>query len=192
MDKNFMKRRAFAIGSLGLLVSGCVSHYSSPPSMSNYRVPAQYRRRRVAYEGSEPPGTIVVNTSERYLYHVEDGGTATRYGVAVGEAGLSLKGEATIGRKAEWPSWTPTASMIARKPHLQEYAGGVEGGLHNPLGAAALYLYRGNRDTLYRLHGTNEPWSIGKAVSSGCVRLTNDDIVQLYEQTPIGARVVII
>jgi lipoprotein-anchoring transpeptidase ErfK/SrfK len=192
MDTNFIKRRAFVIGSMGLLASGCVSNYSSPPSMSTYRVPAQYRRRQVPYDGSEPPGTIVVDTSERYLYYVEDGGRATRYGVGVGEAGLSLKGEATIGRKAEWPSWTPTTSMIARKPHLQQYAGGVEGGLHNPLGAAALYLYRGNRDTLYRLHGTNEPWSIGQAVSSGCVRLTNDDIVQLYGRTPIGARVVII
>ena len=191
MDTNFIKRRAFVIGSMGLLASGCVSNYSSPPSTSTYRVPAQYRRRQVPYEGSEPPGTIVVDTSERYLYYVEDGGRATRYGVGVGEAGLSLKGEATIGRKAEWPSWTPTTSMIARKPHLQQYAGGVEGGLHNPLGAAALYLYRGNRDTLYRLHGTNEPWSIGQAVSSGCVRLTNDDIVQLYGRTPIGTRVVI-
>lgn len=192
MGKNLLTRRAFGIGSLALLTSGCASNYRSPDSMSDYQVPRQYRRRRVRYGGSELPGTIVVDTSERYLYYVEGGGMATRYGVAVGEAGLSLKGEATIGRKAEWPSWTPTASMIARKPRLQQYAGGVEGGLHNPLGAAALYLYRGDQDTLYRLHGTNEPWSIGQAVSNGCVRLTNDDIVELYERTLLGTKVVII
>lgn len=189
---NFMTRRTFAIGGLALLSPACASYDTVPQSFSEYRVPEQYHRRQVPYNGPDVPGTIIVDTLERYLYFVEGGGSATRYGVAVGETGLSLKGEATVGRKAEWPSWTPTASMIARKPWLQQYAGGVEGGLHNPLGAAALYLYRGNLDTLYRLHGTNEPWSIGQAVSNGCVRLTNDDIVQLYSRTPIGTKVVII
>ncbi|QRM57206.1 L,D-transpeptidase [Sinorhizobium sp. BG8] len=192
MDKSFMTRRAFSLVSLMLSVSGCSSTYWSIPYISNYRVATQYRRRRVPYAGGEEPGTIVVNTAERYLYHVEGGGRATRYGVAVGEAGLSLKGEATVGRKAEWPSWTPTANMIERKPRLQQYAGGVEGGLHNPLGAAALYLYRGDHDTMFRLHGTNEPWSIGHAVSNGCIRLTNKDIVHLYNRTPIGTKVLVI
>jgi lipoprotein-anchoring transpeptidase ErfK/SrfK len=192
MSKNLMTRRTFTLAGLALLATGCTSTYWSPLSMSNYRVPARYQRRRVPYDGTEAPGTIVVSTADKYLYHVEDGGTAMRYGVAVGEAGLSLKGRATVGRKAEWPSWTPTASMIQRKPRLQQYAGGVEGGLHNPLGAAALYLYRGNQDTLFRLHGTNEPWSIGHAVSNGCIRLTNDDIVHLYSRTPIGTQVLVL
>jgi lipoprotein-anchoring transpeptidase ErfK/SrfK len=192
MSKILMRRRSFMLFSLSFLVSGCASTAWSPLAVMSYRLPARYRRRRVAYYGGEQPGTIVVDTTERYLYHVESGGWATRYGVAVGEAGLSLKGRATVGRKAEWPSWTPTASMIQRKPRLQQYAGGVEGGIHNPLGAAALYLYQGNQDTIYRLHGTNEPWSIGHAVSNGCVRLTNDDIVHLYSQTPIGTQVLII
>lgn len=198
MDNDFVSsRRALLLASLGLLVtgaSGCRSIYSRyiTSDYSSYRVDGRYRRKTVAYDGYEPPGTIVVNTYERYLYYVEGGGQATRYGVAVGQEGLSLKGEASVGRKAEWPSWTPTASMIRRKPHLAQYAGGVEGGPNNPLGAAALYLYRGGQDTLFRLHGTNEPWSIGQAVSNGCVRLTNDDIVHLYNRTPIGARVIII
>ena len=139
------------------------------------------------YHGSEPAGTIVVNTSERFLYHVEEDGWATRYGVGVGEQGLSLKGKATIGHKAEWPSWTPTANMMRRKPRLVQYAGGVAGGPNNPLGARALYLYRGGRDTMFRLHGTNEPWTIGTAVSSGCVRLTNDDIVRPLRACPRGS-----
>jgi lipoprotein-anchoring transpeptidase ErfK/SrfK len=134
----------------------------------------------------------VVNTEERYLYAVEPGGWATRYGVGVGEQGLTLKGVAKIGNKAEWPSWTPTDNMMRRKPHLVQYAGGVPGGPQNPLGARALYLYRGGRDTMFRLHGTNEPWTIGTAVSSGCIRLTNEDIIDLYDRTPVGTKVVII
>jgi lipoprotein-anchoring transpeptidase ErfK/SrfK len=133
-----------------------------------------------------------VDTSERLLYYVEGNGQAVRYGVAVGEEGLSLKGRATIGRKAEWPSWTPSASMIKRKPRLAQYAGGVPGGPDNPLGARALYLYRNGADTRFRLHGTNEPWTIGTAVSNGCIRLTNQDIVDLYERTSEGASVVVI
>ncbi|MBD9372487.1 L,D-transpeptidase [Rhizobium sp. ARZ01] len=193
MDRNFMTRRGFALLGLSLLTTGCSTSWSAGyPSMSSYRVASQYRRRQVAYDGNEAPGTIIVNTSERYLYLVEGPGQAMRYGVAVGEEGLTFKGEATVGRKAEWPSWTPTADMIRRKPRLAQYAGGVEGGPHNPLGAAALYLYRGNQDTMYRLHGTNEPWSIGRAVSNGCVRLTNEDIVDLYSRAPVGTRVKVI
>lgn len=195
MEKKHVARRGLLLGSLALMVSGCASTtgwqvgsmFSSTP-----RISSRYRRRRVPYDGSEPPGTIVVNTYERYLYLVEGGGEALRYGVAVGEEGLTLKGRATIGRKAEWPSWMPTASMIRRKPHLAQYAAGVSGGPHNPLGAAALYLYRGGQDTLFRLHGTNEPWLIGQAVSNGCIRLTNEDIVDLYSRAPVGTPVLVI
>jgi len=199
MKNEEITRRGLIVGGLALMTSGCMSTIQDvvqpvPVALKaeNYRVAPQYRRQRVPYDGGEAPGTIVVNTSEFYLYHVEDGGWATRYGVGVGEQGLTLKGNARIGRKADWPSWTPTANMLRRKPHLAQYAGGVEGGLHNPLGARALYLYRGGRDTMFRIHGTNEPWSIGNAVSSGCIRLTNDDIVDLYERIPVGTSVLVI
>ena len=195
MNNDDITRRGLVLGGLALMVSGCTMGRTAEP-LSYALAPTRglnprFRRKHVQYDGSEPAGTIVVNTSERYLYHVEEDGWATRYGVGVGEQGLSLKGMATIGRKAEWPSWTPTASMMRRKPRLVQYAGGVEGGPNNPLGARALYLYRGNNDTMFRLHGTNEPWTIGTAVSSGCVRLTNDDIVHLYERTPVGTTVLV-
>ncbi|WP_011578855.1 MULTISPECIES: L,D-transpeptidase [Chelativorans] len=199
MRNETITRRALLLGGLALSSTGCMSTIQDvvqpvPVALNaeNYRVDPRYRKQRVPYDGGEAPGTIVVNTSEFYLYHVEEGGWAMRYGVGVGEQGLTLKGKAKIGRKAEWPSWTPTANMLRRKPHLVQYAGGVEGGLNNPLGARALYLYRGGRDTMFRIHGTNEPWSIGNAMSSGCIRLTNDDIVDLYERTPVGATVVVI
>ena len=183
------------LGSLTLMISGCSSiarlgePFSSKPAT---RLDPRYRRQQVQYPGNEAPGTIVVNTSERYLYLVEEPGWAMRYGIGIGEEGRTLKGRAKIGRKAEWPSWTPTASMIRRKPHLAQYAGGVTGGPHNPLGAAALYLYQGGNDTLFRLHGTNEPWTIGQAVSSGCIRLTNEDVVDLYSRVPVGTTVLVI
>ncbi|TIY04845.1 MAG: L,D-transpeptidase [Mesorhizobium sp.] len=152
----------------------------------------RFRRQHVRYDGNEPPGTIVVDTSQRFLYAVEGDGWATRYGVGVGEQGLSFKGTATVARKADWPSWTPTANMMRRKPRLVKYAGGVPGGPNNPLGARALYLYRNGRDTHFRIHGTNEPWTIGTAVSSGCIRLINDDIIDLYDRTSLGTTVVVI
>lgn len=198
MNNDHISRRALVLGAIALMTSGCTSTMQqltepfSYPFTSSQGVSARYRRKRVRYDGNEPPGTIVVNTSQRYLYAVEEGGWATRYGVAVGEEGLSFKGKATIGRKAEWPAWTPTASMIERKPRLAQYAGGVPGGPNNPLGAAALYLYSGGADTMFRLHGTNQPWLIGQAVSNGCVRLTNDDIVDLYRRTPVGTTVLVI
>ena len=149
-------------------------------------------RQEVNYWTDEAPGTIVVDTPNRYLYFVEEGGRATRYGVGVGRDGLSLKGRATVGRKAEWPPWTPTANMMRRDPSLVQYAGGMPGGPDNPLGARALYLFRGNRDTMFRIHGTNQPWSIGHALSSGCIRLMNDDIIHLYNRTPVGTTVVVV
>ncbi len=195
MDNQRITRRALFISSLGLL-AGCSSSWQgvSFPSLygSTPGVDPRYRKRHVRYDGKEPAGTILVDTSQRYLYSIENGGWAMRYGIGVGEEGLTLKGRAIVGRKAEWPSWTPTASMIRRKPELAQYAGGVTGGPHNPLGASALYLYRNGQDTKFRLHGTNAPWTIGQAVSNGCIRLTNDDIVDLYARTPIGTPVLII
>ena len=197
MNNNKITRRGLILGGLALMAAGCTTgRQALIPISSAFTgrtgLDPRYRRRHVRYDGSEKAGTIVVDTSEKFLYSVEEGGWATRYGVGVGEQGLSLKGIATIGRKAEWPSWTPTASMMRRKPRLVQYAGGVPGGPNNPLGARALYLYRGNSDTMFRVHGTNEPWTIGTAVSSGCIRLTNDDIIHLYERTPVGTTVLVI
>jgi lipoprotein-anchoring transpeptidase ErfK/SrfK len=158
-------------------------------------VPAQYlfdgnRREQVAYTGSEAPGTIVVDTYSRKLYLVEDGGTALRYSIAVGREGLSFRGTGVIGRKAEWPAWQPTANMIRTRPDLYAaYAGGLPGGLQNPLGARALYLYRGGRDTMFRIHGTADAASIGYATSAGCIRLFNQDAIDLYNRVPNGTRV---
>lgn len=196
MSNGKITRRGLMLSGLALMVGGCTPVMGQTPLLSAFTTQRgpdrRYRRRRVPYTGSEPPGTIVVDTSEFYLYAVEGRGWATRYGVGVGEEGRTTKGTATIGRKEEWPSWRPTDDMMRRKPRLVKYAGGVPGGLNNPLGARALYLYRGGHDTMFRLHGTNEPWTIGHAVSSGCVRLTNDDIVHLYGRTPVGTSVVII
>lgn len=191
---NKITRRGLMLGGLALMAAGC-SPSTEPISFASAQPPGpapEFRRQRVPYMRPEQPGTIVVDTRERFLYAVEEDGWATRYGVAVGEEGLTYKGQATIGRKAEWPSWTPTASMIKRKPHLLEYANGVTGGPHNPLGARALYLYQGNHDTMFRVHGTNEPWLIGHAVSNGCIRLTNEDIVDLYDRVPVGTKVLVI
>lgn len=198
MENIKITRRGLLLGVVMLPVAGCTSTVrqawepiSSTFSGKAYMDP-HLRRQRVHYTGSEPPGTLVVDTYERYLYAVEGDGSATRYGIAVGEEGLTMKGRATVGRKEEWPSWRPTDSMIQRKPRLAQYAGGVPGGPNNPLGARALYLYQDGRDTMFRLHGTNEPWLIGQAVSNGCIRLTNEDALYLYEHTLLGAPVLII
>jgi lipoprotein-anchoring transpeptidase ErfK/SrfK len=150
-------------------------------------------RQVVDYSTKEPVGTIVVDPHARYLYLVMEGGKAMRYGVGVAKSGLEYEGDASILRKASWPGWTPTPNMIKREPERYgKLAGGMEGGLKNPLGARALYLYKNGQDTLYRIHGTNEPWSIGKSVSSGCIRLLNQDIVDLHKRVPRGSRVVVL
>ena len=158
------------------------------------RIPQQFWRQDVPFDGGYAPGTIVVNTTDKFLYLVHPGGTATRYGVGVGrEEGLNFRGTAVIGRKAAWPRWTPTANMIRTQPdRYGPVAGGMEGGPTNPLGARALYLYRNGADTHFRLHGTVEPWSIGTNVSSGCIRLVNQDIIDLYNRVPTGTKVVVI
>ncbi|ESR24641.1 L,D-transpeptidase [Lutibaculum baratangense] len=162
------------------------------PAVDLSRIDPRFYRQQVAYPTPEQPGTIVVDTNSKHLYLVQDGGRAMRYGVGVGRAGFGWSGTATIQRKATWPTWTPTGNMMERDPELRRYAGGMEPGLDNPLGARALYLFKNGRDTLYRLHGTNEPWSIGKAMSSGCIRLLNQDAIDLYRRTPRGTRVVVL
>jgi lipoprotein-anchoring transpeptidase ErfK/SrfK len=157
-----------------------------------HKIDRRYLRQLVAYRTGEPPGTIIVDPNRRFLYLVMEDGQALRYGVGVGRQGFGWSGRAIIQRKARWPKWTPTANMIRRDPRLQEYANGMEPGLDNPLGARALYLYQDGRDTLYRLHGTNEPWSIGQAASSGCIRLFNQDAIDLHRRTPVGSQVVVL
>ncbi len=160
-------------------------------------VPARYvrepnRRTTVNYYGDEVPGTIIVDPFAKFLYFVETPDTATRYPIAVGREGRGFRGEATVGRMAEWPAWTPTANMIRTEPELYApFANGVPGGRASPLGARALYLYRGSRDTYFRIHGTNNPASIGNSGSAGCIRLFNQDIIDLYERASVGARVVV-
>jgi len=139
----------------------------------------------VAYTGSERPGTIVINTNERFLYLVQEGGKAKRYGVGVGRPGFEWRGTHNITRKAEWPGWTPPPQMRKRQPGLPKY---MPGGPNNPLGARAMYL----GSTLYRIHGSNQPWSIGRAVSSGCIRMRNEDVIDLYERVGVGTRVKVI
>ncbi|MGP9821950.1 L,D-transpeptidase, partial [Salinarimonas sp. NSM] len=143
-----------------------------------------YRRQTVAYEGRHAPGTIVIDTRNKFLYLVQEGGTALRYGVGVGREGFSWRGTERITRKAEWPDWRPPAAMRRRQPELPAF---MPGGPSNPLGARALYL----GDTLYRIHGTNEPGSIGRAMSSGCIRMMNDDVVDLYQRVRVGTLVVV-
>ncbi|MBA4350629.1 MAG: L,D-transpeptidase [Rhodobacter sp.] len=149
-------------------------------------------RAEVAYAGDEQPGTIVVDTYARVLYYVMEGNTALRYGIAVGREGISFRGTGYVGRKAEWPSWTPTANMVRTRPDLYaEFAGGLPGGLENPLGARALYLYRGGRDTMFRIHGTIDNASIGRATSAGCIRLFNQDAIDLFNRAQSGDRIVV-
>lgn len=163
------------------------------PAVDVSAIDPQFLRQVVDYASPYPAGTIVVDPYRRFLYLVMENGKAMRYGVGVAKAGLEFVGEANLARKANWPHWTPTPDMIKREPaRYQPYAGGMDGGLTNPLGARALYLFKDGRDTLYRIHGTNEPWSIGKAVSSGCVRLLNQDIIDLNSRVQPGTRVIVL
>jgi lipoprotein-anchoring transpeptidase ErfK/SrfK len=155
-------------------------------------IPKQYQRQIVRDPTGEPPGTIVVDPGQRYLYLVMENGRAMRYGIGVGREGFSWNGSATVQRKQKWPSWHPPVEMQARDERAREWANGMPGGPSNPLGARALYLYQNGRDTLYRIHGTNEPQSIGRAVSSGCIRMLNADVIDLYERVPTGTRVVVV
>lgn len=209
-------RRAVLTG-MSLTLAGCAtSGMTSPmPAIGPFAAAAEYGpidnepfpiaavdtsnmnpemlRQEVPYRGPYRPGTIVVNVAQRHLYWIEPNGAAIRYGVGVGrEEALNFQGDAIIGRKAEWPGWTPTESMIERIPKYAAYRGGMKGGIDSPLGARALYLYRGGQDTHFRLHGTTEPETIGTAVSSGCIRLINQDIIDLYRRVPVGTQVVVL
>ena len=154
------------------------------PNAADERLPLQFRRQVVLYRSTEPPGTIIVQTAERFLYVVQPGGRAIRYGIGVGREGFQWQGLQHITRKQEWPDWTPPAEMIARQPYLPRF---MAGGPGNPMGARALYL----GETVYRIHGTNQPKTIGTAVSSGCFRLVNGDVIDLYDRIPVGTKVII-
>jgi len=159
------------------------------PPYAQASVPEAYRRHIVDYPRKEAPGTILVDSDARYLYYVMPEGKAIRYGVAVGEEAMAWSGVATIGKMAEWPDWIPTPEIQAR---LGPYPARVSGGPANPLGARALYLYEGSKDTLYRIHGTNQPEYIGQAISSGCIRMTNEDVIDLFEHVRQGTTVVVL
>ena len=146
-------------------------------------------REDVANATGQPAGTIVIDTGSRHLYLVEGEGRAIRYGIGVGRQGFAWHGTARVERKAEWPGWTPPNDMLKRRPDLPLH---MEGGIENPLGARALYLFQGKRDTMFRIHGTNEPDTIGQAVSSGCIRMMNADVIDLYRRVPLGTRVVVL
>ncbi|MDD7911372.1 L,D-transpeptidase [Pseudovibrio exalbescens] len=148
------------------------------------QIPSKYLPTTVNYTGNYKPGTIIIDTNARYLYHVLPNKKARRYGVGVGRPGFEWAGTHKVTRKAEWPDWRPPESMLQRRPDLPRF---VPGGPKNPLGARALYL----GSTLYRIHGSNEPWTIGQAVSSGCIRMRNEDVMELYTQIPVGATVIV-
>lgn len=201
-----LTRRGLLLG-ISALLAGCTAsgpnHRANYAALSDERFPLpamplekikpELRRQEVAYAIQYDAGSIVIDTPARRLYYVLGEGRAMRYGIGVGREGLALAGDAYVGRKAEWPSWTPTANMIRREPERNlRYAGGVSGGPHNPLGARAIYLYRGGNDTMFRIHGTNQPQTIGRAVSSGCVRMLNHDVVDLYRRVEVGGRVIVV
>ncbi len=162
------------------------------------RVRPQFVRTVVPYESSEAPGTIIIDPARHFLYVVNGDGRAIRYGVGVGRQGFLWSGEAHIQAKREWPDWYPPKEMLARDPHTRAAVTtlqgglGMPGGVGNPLGARAMYLYQGGKDTLYRIHGTIEPYSIGSSVSSGCIRMMNQDILDLYSRIPIGTKVIVL
>ena len=156
------------------------------------KVPAAFQRQDVAYDSAEPAGTIIINTAERHLFLITGKGKATQYGISVGKAGFEWSGVANVTDRKNWPTWTPPKEMIARKPELQQWEKGMPGGPTNPLGARALYLTTNGVDYGYRIHGTPDWWSIGKNASSGCIRMINQDVVDLYSRVPDGAKVVVL
>src|SRR5665213_2283070 len=196
---NFVFSRRALLAGLPLLLAGCGANYGhmtdggfgiQPVDVT--AVDQGLLRAEVAWKGKEKPGTVVVRIAERRLYLVEAEGRALRYGIGVGRSqGANFRGQAVVGRKEKWPHWTPTENMKEAIPLYRHYAGGMDGGADNPLGPRALYLYRDGKDTFFRLHGTTEPDTIGQAVSSGCIRLFNQDIIDLYNRVPVGAHVVV-
>jgi lipoprotein-anchoring transpeptidase ErfK/SrfK len=199
-----LTRRAVLLG-LPIGLAGCATSGSSPliysaepagrfpvAAIDLRQIDPKFWRQEAYYPTSERPGTVIVDPGNHFLYFVEGGDKATRYGVGVGREGFAWNGVAAVRRKAEWPTWTPPEEMTKRDKEAAKYAGGMPGGPDNPLGARAMYLYEGDRDTLYRIHGTTEPWSIGQSMSSGCIRLLNQDIVHLYDRVPVGTKVIVL
>ena len=190
-------RRAVVIGALASVLAAGLAGCAAAPAPTLQADPA-FARKVVSYPSPEPPGTIIIDPGSHFLYLVQGGGQAVRYGVGVGAEGFGWSGVATVHSKQEWPDWYPPADMLARRPDLKEHmvqlpSGiGMHGGPDNPIGARAMYLWQGNKDTLYRLHGTNDPTTIGQNISSGCIRLTNEDVTDLYNRTPIGTKVVVL
>ncbi|MCC2097826.1 MAG: L,D-transpeptidase [Hyphomicrobiales bacterium] len=161
------------------------------PRIPISKVPQKYHRQLIRYETKEKPGTVIVDTDAKFLYYVMDDGRAMRYGIGVGREGFEWSGTARVGMKREWPTWTPPSEMIKREPKLAKYRDGMDPGLRNPLGARAMYLFNKKGDTGYRLHGSPEWNSIGGNVSSGCIRLINQDIIDLYNRASVGAKVIV-
>jgi lipoprotein-anchoring transpeptidase ErfK/SrfK len=205
----FMRMKSLAIVAalaVSTAISGCstigsqlfTNNYGSVtdagyqlPRIPIEKVPLKYHRQEVNYDSSEKPGTIIVDTQNKFLYFVEGDGRAIRYGIGVGREGFEWHGTAHIALKREWPTWTPPKQMIQRQPELAKFADGMEPGLKNPLGARAMYLFNKGGDMGYRLHGSPEWNSIGKAMSSGCIRLMNQDIIDLYDRAEVGAKVIV-
>lgn len=197
MRARFVAVLSIALSTLGLAVTTAQAQMYDPDGrFSGGQTSRRYeffggtsymgsvRRETVSYPGNHAPGTIIVNTSERRLYLVQDGGTALRYGIGVGRIGFTWAGTTAVSAKKEWPDWTPPSQMLKRRPDLPRF---MKGGPDNPLGARAMYL----GSSLYRIHGSNEPETIGQAVSSGCFRLTNDDVIDLYSRVRVGAKVIV-
>jgi lipoprotein-anchoring transpeptidase ErfK/SrfK len=188
-----MNRRNILLGIAGLTLASLPVQAEEFPI--NYddreKVAAKFRPRTVSFNTNEEPGTIIIESDKKFLYLVLGNGKARRYGVGVGKDGFRWAGTATIKRKAKWPKWTPTKEQIERVPNYKQWADGYPGGPYNPLGARALYLYEGDRDTQYRIHGTTEPFTIGKRVSSGCLRMLNVDVADLFERVPVGTKVIV-
>ena len=207
-------RRSFLVGSAvglgGLGLAGCatfdgmssaeVARLYGPIPDEKFPVPAadvskvdpKYYRRKVRYASKEAPGTIIVDPANYYVYRIEGDGEATRYGANVGREGFLWSGEAYVGRKAEWPTWTPPREMIKRQPEAAKYAGGMPGGLDNPLGARTLYLYQNGRYTLYTIYSSSVPETIGTNLTSGCTGLLTQDMMDLYSRTPVKTKVVVL
>jgi len=201
-----MLKFATALAATGLLVTSMSASVSAQPITPAHdgapvvRVAAppksvkpQFKRQRVHLITNEAPGTIIIDTNHKFLYLVETKDRATRYGIGVGREGFGWSGVVKIGRKAEWPTWTPPAEMRVREARAGHNLPAVQpGGPDNPLGARAMYLYQGGRDTIFRIHGTNQPWTIGLNLSSGCIRMMNKDVEHLYARAPVGSKVVVI
>ncbi len=170
--------------------------YTPQTAVKYYRAhgqtPEEFRRQVVTFRTAEKPGTIIIDGDRHFLYLVQPNFQAIRYGIGVGREGFGWAGIVKIGRKQEWPVWTPPAEMVERDPDAAKWKNGMPGGPDNPLGARAMYLYEGNKDSIYRIHGTTQPWSIGLNISSGCIRMVNEDVIDLYSRVDVGAKVIVL